>query len=460
MNKNVFFVFILFLAFFVLVYLFSAFNNGVKTGNFTVNKSIPSNYEILKTGYFPYQFEGNSSHVYSINGTVKSFNFSIPVFNGSEMVVLAPISYYKGEVLIPLSSSPNETFNFSQYSGGVIVINGSSGNLLWDDMFKNQVMTQPIIYNGVAYIGLGSDFYNPLNNANGVVALNVTDGRVIWTRYLDSEHMPTFLYYNDTLLVNPGLGTPINNSSGDIYFLNATNGKTIKKINVSSQSEMSSFLKVDNNAYFGAANFNLSVKFLNFSEMFKNDFFSVNLENKSINWVDRFNSSFGMQDSSPVFSDGIIATGYTSSIEDAVITLLGLNYTNGRIVWHFTEPEIGNYTSKYIQLPPLTSYAGMIYSDSPTSGMLYVLNSTTGSLLWRFYTGSTSGNVNIINKSVVILNSKGQLYVINLNGSLINRINTGIPSGPENLVQIGTKILVYGNSDKIMSLPLSFLFKN
>lgn len=165
-----------------------------------------------------------------------------------------------------------------------------------------------------------------------------------------------------------------------------------------------------------------------------------------------------MQDSSPVFSDGLIATGYTSSLNNATINILGLNYTNGKIIWNFTAPEYGNYTSKDIQLPPLTSFNDTVYSDSPTVGMLYAINASTGKLLWQFYTGPTSANVNVINNSLAILNSAGYLFVINLNGKLINEKYTGIGSGPENIARIGNKIVIYGDSDNIEALPIQYLF--
>lgn len=165
-----------------------------------------------------------------------------------------------------------------------------------------------------------------------------------------------------------------------------------------------------------------------------------------------------MQDSSPVFSDGVIATGYTSSIYNATINIVGLNYTNGKTIWNFTSPESGNYTSKYIQLPPLTSFDDTVYSDSRTIGMLYAINASTGKLMWQFYTGPTSANVNVINNSLVILNSAGYLFVINLEGKLINKKYIGIDSGPENIASIGDKIVIYGNSNKIEVLPIQYLF--
>ncbi len=418
---------------------------------------IYSNVSKLVAKPFPYQFEGSSSHVYFVNSSISNFNISLPSLDSVNSSVLGPISYYNKELLIPLSSD-SMGINFSQYWGGLAVVNCTDGNLTWIDYFNNQVMTQPIVFNGVVYIGLGTAFYDPNKDSNGVIALNSTNGKIIWARYLDSEHMPTFIYYNDTLVITPGLGTPINNSSGILYFLNATNGKTIKKINTSSESAMSSILVVNNTSYFGAAKFNFSSGSPSYQDQFKNMFYAVSLRNMSILWSDKFNSSFGMQDSSPVFSNGQIITGYSSSLFNNTISILGLNYANGKIDWNFTSPEHGNISSPYIQLPPLTSYEGVVYSDSPTIGILYALNASSGTLLWQFYTGPTSANVNIINNSIVLLNSAGYLYVINLNGKLINKRYVGITAGPENIVQIGNKIILYGASNKIEIVPISFLF--
>ncbi len=450
----------LFLLYLLLFYSLSL-KNEIPVYTTNTNNSSISTYNThvfhIKSIYYPYQFEGNSSHVYAINGSVDYFNVSLKEFDNKKCVVFGSISYYRGGLLVPLSSS-YMGLNFSEYFGGVVYINGTNGKQEWTDYFSNQIMTQPLVFGDIAYLGLGSAFFDPGKNANGILAVNITNGRVIWSRYLDSEHMPTFLYYNDTLLVAPGLGNSSSKSNGLLYFLNASTGKTIKRINLSSESAMSSILIVNNTAYFGAAVFNLSAKPLTYNNFFKDVFYAVNLTNKSIQWEDKFNSSLGMQDSSPVFSDGLIATGYTSSLNNATINILGLNYTNGKIIWNFTAPEYGNYTSKDIQLPPLTSFNDTVYSDSPTVGMLYAINASTGKLLWQFYTGPTSANVNVINNSLAILNSAGYLFVINLNGKLINEKYTGIGSGPENIARIGNKIVIYGDSDNIEALPIQYLF--
>lgn len=425
-------------------------------------KKLSSNSNLLKIknfniSYSKYQFESNPYHIYFINATINNFNFSLPSLYNVSSSVLGPISYYDNSIIVPLSSN-NNNFNFSQYWGGVISINASNGKMNWIHYFNDKIMTQPIIYNGIIYVGLGSGYYDPTKYANGIVAINASNGKTYWTKYLDSEHMPTFLYYNITLLVAPGIGIPINNSTGIIYFLNASTGVVINKINLSSESEMSSILNVNNTAYFGAVKFNLSIKSLNYTKIFKNSFYAINLKTHSISWIDNFSSSLGMQDSSPVYSKGVIITGYTSSVKNATITLLGLDYENGSLIWRFTSPEHGNFTSNNIQLPPLTVYKDVVYSDSPSIGYLYAINASTGKFLWQFYTGPTSANVNIINNFIVILNDKGELYTVNLNGKLINKRNIGISAGPEDIIQIGDNIILYGDSNKIEIVPINFLF--
>ena len=135
-----------------------------------------------------------------------------------------------------------------------------------------------------------------------------------------------------------------------------------------------------------------------------------------------------------------------------------MDYENGSLIWRFTSPEHGNFTSNNIQLSPLTVYKDVVYSDSPSIGYLYAINASTGKFLWQFYTGPTSANVNIINNFIVILNDKGELYTVNLNGKLINKRNIGISAGPEDIIQIGDNIILYGNSNKIEIVPINFLF--
>lgn len=189
----------------VPAYITNAAHSGVSTHNAPV-------FHVTSI-YYPYQFEDNSSHVYAINGSVEDFNVSLKGFDNQKCVVLGPVSYYKGGLLVPLSSS-YMGLNFSEYFGGLAYINGTNGKQEWTDYFSNQVMTQPLVFGGIAYLGLGSAFFDPEKNASGILAVNITNGVVIWSRYLDSEHMPTFLYYNDTLLAAPGFGNSSSKSNG------------------------------------------------------------------------------------------------------------------------------------------------------------------------------------------------------------------------------------------------------
>jgi outer membrane protein assembly factor BamB len=388
---------------------------------------------ILGLGNGVLQFEGNNNHVYnySWSGALASFNTTV----GSSIIV--PPTLYNGLLLVDLSG--NTTF------GGIAAINVQNGQMVWKTTVPNMVMSQPITYNSLAIVGLGTNaFRNTTTTIRGagvnfVAALNCSTGQVVWTFSTVGEDMPTPLIYSGLVVWG--------NGNGEVYALNATSGVEVWSASLVSGSfvSMSSPALLGDSIYFGANN--------------PYGFYCVNLTDGQISWSTMLPAHGGLDDCSPVISNDIVISGYTVNVSYVMLqpVLFAMNTTNGNILWQFN--EMSGAIPPAIQVPPLTVWNGIVYSDPTEGGTLYAVNATSGSFLWSFNTGGDNSNVNIFNDSLYIVNSAGTLFALEpTSGALLNETNVGGGLGPGNLIFAGQNVIICEQSGQVISMPVSSIF--
>lgn len=403
------------------------------------------------------QFEYNPCHIYDINYSIPIFSYTfkpIKINGASENLgIIGPITIYKRLAIVDLSAMVNNSdeTNYGYYFGAVAAINMSTGKLVWQRNFTNQLMTQPILQNGTVFVGTGSDF-QLAGLSNMVAAINATNGNEYWLVPFQGEKMPTPAYRDNKLLLLPS-------SHGYVSILNASTGGIMKEMAAGAEDAMSSPAVVGSSAYFGARENFLPHSF----------FYSVNLTSGAWQWITEFyNCGGGAEDTSPSIWGNIAVTSCVnglpnnpdllsknSTAANATINvfLVGVYRNNGTVAWAYYEGS-GKVPPR-IMAPPTTAYKNTVYADSPSVGILYAVNMTTGKKEWSFNTGPTSGNANIIGNHIFIVNSTGMLFVFDLNGTLYKSLNVGVSYGPSDVIEAGNKIVLYGTNGKIESVSLA-----
>jgi len=384
------------------------------------------------------QFEGDSAHVYNYtwNGAMAPLNVSL----GSSVIV--PPTLYDGLLLVDLSEMGGSGM---ASSGGVAAIDMQDGELVWKTTVPNQMMTQPVTYDGLVIIGLGNkDFQGPLPSVRGtgtnyVAALNASTGRVVWTYPTSGEDMPTPLI-SDGLVVGA-------DGDGVVYALNPLTGQDVWNLALPKGSyvSMSSPALSGGSIYFGAAD--------------PYAFYSVNVETGQISWSTPTTANSGLDDCSPAVWNDTVVSGYTLVTSTGLLqpVLFGMNATDGRILWQLK--EAAGAKPPAIQVPPITISNGIAYSDPTESGTLYAVNATSGALIWTFQTGSDTSNANVFDGYLSIVNSAGTLFVLNpATGALLKATDVGVGLGPGSLVFAGQDVIVAGSSGKVISIPLSKVY--
>jgi outer membrane protein assembly factor BamB len=109
-----------------------------------------------------------------------------------------------------------------------------------------------------------------------------------------------------------------------------------------------------------------------------------------------------------------------------------------------------------IQVPPVTVWKGIVYSDPTESDTLYAVNASTGTILWTYNTGGDNSNANIYSGNLWMVNSAGTLLVLNpTSGTLINETNVGGGLGPGNLIFAGQNVIICEQKGQVISIPVS-----
>ncbi len=385
------------------------------------------------------QFEGTSAHVYNYtwDGEMATLNMTL----GAS--VIAPPTVYDGLLLADLSGMSGS--GMAQYSGGVAAIDMQTGEMVWKTTVPNQMMTQPLTYDGLVVIGLGNKVFESTSpqvrgtGTNYVAALNASNGQVVWTYATSGEDMPT-------PVISHGLVIGAN-GDGVVYALDPLTGQDEwnAALPKGSYVSMSSPALSGDSIYFGAAD--------------PFDFYSVNATSGQISWRTQTTANSGLDDCSPAIWNDTVVSGYTLVTSTGLLqpVLFAMNASDGRVLWQFNEGAGAHPPA--IQVPPLTVWNGIVYSDPTESGTLYAVNASSGALLWSFKTGPDTSNANVFEGYLSIVNSAGMMFVLNpTTGALLKTTDVGAGLGPGNVVFAGQEVIVAGQGGRVISMPVSEVY--
>ena len=408
-----------------------------------------------------YQFEGNPCHQYYTKGEIGTFN---TILDGG---VDGPVTLYDNILLVPLetptynNSPPSHSAPNMEMWGGLAAVNATTGALIWEDKFTDSVMTQPLAINGIAYIGTGDD-YTPANKIlNGIFAINIIDGTIVWKIKTWGQNMPTFVYYNDSIIKS----STFLNSSTNSFRVNPalqafdplTGDLKWQEDSINALSAMSSLVLVGNIIYFGGIYQNGTIR--------RGAVYAINADTHKTVWVTYFpkGADTATQDTTlaiwnNTLIDGFSYTNHTKSKlnQTTNLTLAGLDLTTGKIKWEFYEGSAP--VPPRSMLPAFTAYNNIAFSDTTEIGWLYALNMSTGNMLWKFHTGPSIPNPEVIDGHVFAENQTGTVFILNMDGSLYKTINLGTPMGwcgAAGIAQIGDKVVFGGEDGRLITLPIS-----
>ena len=411
-----------------------------------------------------WQYDGGINHTYYVNEPIGNINITL------NDTIMGPVTAYKGLLLVS-TAGPHEDQLIADYKltpGSVAAINAYTGNVVWRTRFPNQIIGQPLTVNGTVIVAMGNNeeitpanFIEYDNNVDALYALNLTTGNVIWTTPISAPAMPTPAF-SEGIFIAPDMGW--------FHIVNASTGKIIRNVQTGLPDTMSSPLLINGTAYFGAGTTdeytskNITGNFM---------FYRVNVSSGNIVWQKQFPpAGSGMNDVVAVLYKGVVITGYLNHSMYTNPVLVGLNATNGNIIWTLDELDAAKHMG--VTYPPpisqdteflteptmsaVTLWHGTAYADSNYGGILFAVNATTGKPIWAFGTGQTESNPNIHDGYLYIVNDVGVLYVLNAtDGSMIKQVNTGMHHLSNEVTITKNNMILTSLEGRVVTIPISNL---
>lgn len=387
-----------------------------------ITKKLNLSNTFIGTNY--YQYEGNNIHQYVINATAGNFSDRL---NGR--IIVDP-SYFDGTFFVPIT-------NTTLCNGGLDAVNSTTGKLVWNITFPNEVMTEPLIIGYEVVIGLGNNqFQSPDVRGTGInyiAALNISDGSPIWQFGTYGEDMPTPVYYHG-LIIEPTGG-------GIVYGINATTGNQVWNTYIGSFVSMSSPAIYNGTVYFGGAN--------------PYNFYALNALNGNIDWEYCTNATAGLTDGSPVITHGQVIDGYTVGLGDNIYQayVISFNVTSGNVMWITYEGTGIQPEKPPIEIPPLTANGNFVFSEPTALKELFAINVTNGQIAWFSYTGYDDSNAAIVCNQIITVNLSGYMLVFNSTGFLKMSYYTGAAAGPGTVIVMKDHLVLFGINGVFESIP-------
>jgi outer membrane protein assembly factor BamB len=240
----------------------------------------------------------------------------------------------------------------------------------------------PAVANGVVYVGRMDGY---------LCAYNAATGAEIWSYLLKS---------NSYIISSPSvaygivyIGSPDNN----VYALNAATGTFVWKYNTG--STVSSSPAIANGIVY--------------VENLDDEVYALNAQTGTLIWTYQGYGTTPIA-SSPAVVNGVVYVGSASGEY-----LYAFNASTGKTIWAFNPSGYG-----LIDSSPAVAY-GMVYVGA-YDGNFYAVNETTGTLIWKYTTGSWVESSPAVADGIVYVGSDdGNMYALNaLTGNLIWSCNS------------------------------------
>lgn len=360
-------------------------------------------------------------------------------------------------------ASPASVVNGVAYVGtnGSDVAAIQNGHRLWQVKVPNQVMATPLVASGKVIVGVGNKLFQTPHirgtGWSGVMALQALTGARIWSVKTTGEVMPTPAIYKGRVYAATG--------AGQIIVISLRSGRVLNTISLQgSYVSMSSPLVVGHRLYVGAAS--------------PYKLYAINLKTDRVAWSLPTSAQGGLDDCSPVWSDGHIAIQYTTFVNPSAstmaVTMLGVS-TEGKPVWS-TPLGSGQTTLDEMQTGQPTVVAGTIYVGSPVTQRIYAISSHSGQIRWSTAVGAAvRGNPAIVHGALLVGDSRGRIDVLSARtGAILRQVSitsptrapssSGTPTptgfGGAGPVIVGPTLYIVTMNGSVLARPLNQFLRN
>ena len=356
-------------------------NTGLVNWTFTTYGAIRSSPLYYNNMVY---FGSNDYNVYALNVTSKWEKRitvpSLPLMPSSPTPSLKWV-YNTGNAV---GSSPSVAYGdvyVGSNSGYLYSLNATSGSLVWSYNAGSAIQSSPDVYNGIVYVG---------SNNNNLYAFNATLGTLLWTYNTGGQ-----------VFSSPAAGYGlvfVGSLSNSIYALYATSGALAWQYNTGGRV-YSSPIVVNGVVYIGSNSGYI---------------YAFNATNTAApapppapkNPIWKYNFGGAIYTKPCYYGNSIYVSVNKNGGE-----ILVLNASTGSLEWSVSINPSGVAGTEYSS--PVV-YNGNLYVGS-TDGNLYVINTSTHSILWTFGTGNSVYSTPLIYGGNVYFGSTDDtFYAVNI----------------------------------------------
>ncbi|SMC04235.1 Outer membrane protein assembly factor BamB, contains PQQ-like beta-propeller repeat [Sulfobacillus thermosulfidooxidans DSM 9293] len=335
----------------------------------------------------------------------------------------------------------------------VYAIDAKTGKTLWKTDVNNQVMTTPVVHDGIVFVGSGNHNF-PIshvpqygvqiirgNGPSAIYALDARTGAILWKHETQGEDMPTFVYANHLVYVA--------NGSDELLALSPLTGQTVWKLSLPSYVSMSSPTIVGNMMYFGGTH--------------PAAIYAINLQTHQVQWMHTLPHPLGGSDDvPPAAADGMIYFDYVQQVHNEPHEVVyALNAQNGHTVWTVDEGAgtipVGPNGGPRDETGIPTIYGNRLYVSSPLTDSFYAFNLQTGALDFSVHFKSQMTQGPVIYQGVCYVGDvHGNFYAINATtGKIQGKLHFQGAFMPSTPVLVGQTLFIGDKAGQFMAIPLS-----
>lgn len=354
-----------------------------------------------------------------------------------------------------ISSSPavsGTTMYIGNNKGYLSAIDLETGGTIWKKHLANDLMSQPLLYNGLVIIGEGDEQSHgsapdPVYVGDGpsaLIALDAKTGKVKWRHAVSGSAMPTGAIVNGTLIEH--------NGAGWLTALDANTGTARYARNVHSIASMTNALPVGQDAI-------VTIGVLdNMVEAF-------HASNGEPIWRTAFSGAgSGHGDCPPVTDGSVLICNYVMPPAGAKYTQVGspavqhayaLNVSDGKKLWDVAL-ESGILPQRNESAIPLL-LDGVVYFGSALTPTMHALDAKTGRLLWKTSVHApVKGGIVATNGRIYFGDLKGYLWSLDAkSGKVIGckKMRSGFNVGSP--IVVGSTLVIGSRTGSVYAVRLS-----
>lgn len=345
-------------------------------------------------------------------------------------------------------------------------INARTGKLIWrTSPVGNNLMGNPLVIGNRVFLSAGSVSFNFANvvefktdpdkagrgkdiSYNGIYCLNSKTGKLEWYFPTAGDAMPTPAYAYHSLYISTG--------DGNVYRINASDGKQIWKTHVGGIANMSSPAVWHGRVYVG-----MSVV---------PGLYALNARTGSVDWKGEIPGAVntGMGDVSPAVAHGIVVMDAVANpkIVDGkptMVTLVrGFNAKTGTALWTDNMGRGAKIPAFKGGVPMI--HGNVVYVGSPVTSDYDAINLDTGKVLWTWHVphpgpaGAARGAPTYY-QHMLYISTGPDLYVLNpKNGKEVGHYHVGGRFGIVNPTIVGGTIYLGNSWDWINAVPVKDVY--